>query len=878
MKAIWAMSVSLLPLFGADSSSTLFETQVRPVLASQCYGCHTHTKMGGLRLDSRDAVLKGGNSGPAIVPGDPDNSLLIQAVRRTHAKLKMPPTAKLGDREVQGLEAWVKEGAKWPETPTAAPQTAHTFWAFQPVSKPAAPNTSGTAIDRFVRAKLATQGLHQVKPADKRTLLRRVTFDLIGLPPTPAEVDAFVADHSPQAFAKVVDRLLASPHYGERWGRHWLDLARYSDGDLGASQDTPYPNAYRYRDWVIQAFNNDMPYDTFVKAQLAADLLPEKDREKLLPGLGFYALGPGDDDRVDVTGQVFLGLTVGCAKCHDHKYDPIPTRDFYSLFGVFQSSEKHEFPLAPQSVVDARKAHQDRIQKQKYAIEDFVNKHNTELSEILVHKTSRYMMAAWEHITAKADPVALAAHHKLDEVIIRRMAAYLQATGRDHKFLEPIDQALARKAPREEMQKAADNFQRFLEEIFATRHGMEDRNYVKLGGAAGVRDESTRQWTNLESLPIEKYYVWRDFASDPYKKDFFDFKGGVYFFGAKDKEIDRWLAPEWREHLDNLRAQLAQLEKDLPPPYPFLHTLKDRKKIEDAKIRIRGDAANLGEVAPRRFLQVLSKGEPAPFQHGSGRLELAERIASRDNPLFARVMVNRIWQHHFGQALVGTPSNFGQLGDKPTHPELLDYLAARFIENGWSTKSLHREILLSETYQLSSAIDEKANAVDPANKLLWRANLQKRLDAESLRDTLLMVAGKLDLTAGGPSVKPAADNYRRTVYTLVNRTKPDPELAMFDFPNPNSTAEQRMVTVGPMVRLYFMNSPFVAEQAQALSARLEKLSDDRTRIREAYRILFAREPGDPEVAIGMEYLTGKDRAWPQYVQMLLASAEFSSLN
>ncbi len=361
VSAIWIGTLVLCSAVSAGQSDDFFESHVRPVLAKNCYACHTASHMGGLQLDSRERLLKGGDDGPAILPGDPDKSLLIQAVRQIHARFKMPPQGKLADREIDDLARWVKEGALWPDTPARqTPKSAayaitpeqRSFWSFQPVRKPAIPavhdvNWPKNDIDRFVLARLEEKSLHPVRPADKRALIRRATFDLIGLPPTPEEVDAFLTDNSTAAFSKVVDRLLASPHYGERWGRFWLDLARYADGQLGASKDTPFPNAYRYRDWVVQALNEDMPYDLFVKAQIAGDLLKSARLEDLLPGLGFYALGPGDDDRVDATGQVFLGLTTGCARCHDHKFDPIPTRDFYSLLGVFYEHRSPQNTACP---------------------------------------------------------------------------------------------------------------------------------------------------------------------------------------------------------------------------------------------------------------------------------------------------------------------------------------------------------------------------------------------------------------------------------------------------------------------------------------------------------------------------------------------------
>ena len=390
-----------------------------------------------------------------------------------------------------------------------------------------------------------------------------------------------------------------------------------------------------------------------------------------------------------------------------------------------------------------------------------------------------------------------------------------------------------------------------------------------------MRDEKTRQYTNLESLDIEKYYLWRDLASEAYKKDFLDFKGGVYYFN--EKQIGRLLSAEAREYYDSLKADYAALKNSLPEQYPFLHAVRDSAKPADIHVAIRGDADNPGEVAPRRNLRILCDGEPPPFTKGSGRLELAESVADAKNPLTARVIVNRVWQLTFGQGIVRTTSNFGQLGDRPTHPELLDYLASRLVENGWSLKALQREMLLSAAYQLSTDHNEAAYAKDPDNRLLWRANLRQRIDAEELRDSLLAVAGDLDPSLYGPP-KPLTDAFnRRTIYGYVGRTAPDAMLALFDFPNPNNMSEQRTVTVGPLQRLYFLNNAFVEQQAATLAARLDGPTDQ-NKIDQAYRLLFARRPTKSETELGLDFLRRSDRAWAQYAQALLSSSEFSSVN
>ena len=693
----------------AKETGEFFETHVRPVLAKNCFACHTNSRMGGLQLDSRDHLLKGGNDGPVVVPGKPDQSVLIQAVRQTHERFKMPPGAKLKQEEIDDLAAWVKAGATWPPETAVIPPAAkgdeyrirpdqREFWSFRPVRKPAIPQVNDTKwphndIDRFVLAKLEEKRLKPVRTADKRALIRRATFNLIGLPPTPEEVEAFLNDHSANAFAKVIDRLLASPHYGERWARHWLDYARYADEKF-TRQDARLPNMYRYRDWVVQAFNDDMPYDLFVKAQIAADLLPVSNREKLLPGLGFYALTSEEqDDRVDVTTRTFLGLTVACARCHDHKYDPIPTQDFYSLQGIFKSTQYYEMPLASKDVVDAYQKVKNEIKQEKSEIDTFVQTQSKGLASMLATKTSRYMIAAWKVMTGTAPDVrAVGEQDKLDPEILERWTRYLKNPQKEHPYLKDWYAVVGRRGSLEELRKAAANFQDFVLSIYREQQQIDDRNYVKLGGAEGIKNEEKRQFTNVESLEIKKYYLWRDLASEPYTREAVKFDGGIYYFGPK--EIDRWLSGEWKEHLEARRMRLTALEASLPAQYPFLHAIRDVEHPANMRVQIRGEETNLGEEAPRRFLRILCNGEPKPFTNGSGRLELADAIANPNNPLTARVIVNRIWEADFGQGIVRSSSNFGQLGDRPSNSELLDYLAWRFLENHWSIKHLQREILL----------------------------------------------------------------------------------------------------------------------------------------------------------------------------------------
>ena len=855
-----AKSFGLLFLFGGllhaatpSNPAEFFELRVRPVLAEKCYGCHTLTKLGGLQLDSREHVLAGGKSGPAIKPGYPDASLLLQAIRQTHTTLKMPPGGKLKDEQIADIAAWVKAGAIWPDGPAKTvaykitPEQRN-FWSFRPVLEPPQPRlrnekSAPTAIDRFILAKLEQRNLTPAKPADRRTLIRRASLDLTGLPPTPEQVDAFVANKSPNAWAKVIDSLLASPRYGERWGRFWLDIARYSDDKLNPTDDEPHPNAFRYRDWVIGAFNADMPYNQFVKAQIAGDLLPEK--EKYEAGLGLYALSPEfQDDRVDATTRGFLGLTVACAQCHNHKYDPIPQTDYYSLLGIFENTQMHEVPLAPKNEVEEFRKQEARLNGKKDEIKKFVDEQSQSLAEMLAGNASTYMLSV-----AGDD-----AKTSLDTETKDKWKKYLASPEKEHPFLKAWFDA---KTP-EQRKQAAKDFEATLLKVNVEKKLVDDKNHIKLGLNPNRNDLSQ---ADLVSLDRDKFRLWEDFFSGR----------GVLHYG--DGKVDRFLAPVWKEHLDALHTEQKDIEKDQQPHYPFLQTISDKENPGKQKLWIRGDRGNPGELTPPRFVSILSPDDPKLFTKGSGRLELAEAIASETNPLTARVMANRIWQHHFGQGLVRTPSNFGEMGDRPANPELLDYLASQFVKTGWSVKQLTRMILLSAAYQQSAESNEKNAAADPENRLIWHYNRQ-RLDAESLRDGVLFISGKLDPQLGGKPEKMTDANTRRTVYGFVSRRKLDPALALFDFPNPNSTSEQRMATNVPLQRLFFMNNPWILAQSKAIAARLQG-DETAAKIDQAYRLFYQRKPTPDEKKAGLEYIRDAGpTSWPFYMQVLLSSNEF----
>jgi mono/diheme cytochrome c family protein len=888
------------------SPAEFFELRIRPVFAKNCYACHTSARMGGLELTSRQGLLQGGSSGPAIVPGDPDSSLLLKAVRRTHDRLKMPPQGALADAEIRDLESWVKGGAIWPESAagTAGPSKSYqispkqrAFWAFRPVVKPPVPQPKDAVwakndIDRFILAKLEAKGLSPGKPADKRTLLRRVYYDIIGLPPTPEEVDAFLGDNSPQAFEKIVDHLLASPHYGERWGRYWLDIARYGDDRLGGTRDDPHPNAWRYRDWVVSSLNDDMPFDKFVKAQIAGDLMEGVDRKKYVAGLGYFGLSPEfQDDRVDALTRGFLALTVACAQCHDHKYDPIPTKDFYSLQGIFTSSEMYEYPIAPETEVAAYQTKKKKLDQLERDLKDFLKKQSFQLTEILAAQTSRYLVGTSQVLAGSKRPAAeVAREQQLDPETFERWLRYLREP-KEHRYLDAWDAAIASNATSAELGKLAASFQDLVLDVTREKKEMDEYNKTAKEGAIKV-------------LGAQKAILWKDMYFSNPRPDLpylpplgIFYYGELYQYPGSEMQVVRFLQGEWKTYANWLLSEIDTVKKSLPPKYDFLNTVKDAEKPANLRVNIGGNPEKLGDEAPRRFLQILCNGEPAPFQKGSGRLELAEAIASPDNPLTARVMVNRIWHYHFGQGLVKTLSNFGFLGDKPSHPELLDWLTAHFVEDGWSVKKLHREILLSAAYALAADNVEKNFAVDPDNRLLWRAN-RRRLDAEVLRDSLLLVSGNLDLTVGGPPAwmtpnhaagrtgpEGDADKYstpeewltgrsRRAIYGYISRRRTDPTLTLFDFPTPATISEQRFVTSTPLQGLFLLNSDFMMAQAEALAKRVAGAATDAARISQAYRLLFGRDAQEEEIKLGRDFLRDKPNAWAEYTQVLLSSNEF----
>ncbi len=824
-----------------------FEKHVRPVLVDKCIQCHgPKAQRGGLRLDSRQAILKGGDSGPALVPGQPDKSLLLKAIHRD-GDLKMPPKETLPATAVEAIAAWVKLGAPWPASAPAASTISAVqlarkeHWSFRPVRRPEPPAVREashlrTPIDRFLMAKLESKGLSLSSEADRRTLIRRVTFDLIGLPPTPAEVDAFLADTRPGAWERLVDRLLASPAYGERWGRHWLDVARYADTKgYVFNEERRYPYSYTYRDYVVRALNEDLGYDQFILQQLAADQLPLGEDRQPLAAMGFLTLGRrflNDmhdiiDDRIDTVTRGLMGLTVTCARCHDHKFDPIPTRDYYSLHGVFASSfEPKDLPLiAPSDRTTGFTSFEKELQKRQTEVDSFLKKTHVEMLAAFRARIAPYLLAGsdpsrrrgrlgndelnrplamrWRNYLAAArkrhDPVltpwfAFAALPQ-DDFAAKAPALATRVAGKSEPG-KPIN-ALVAKAfsgpPPASLAEVATRYQKLFGHVDKAWHDFS----IKSPSATRLpspEEEAIRQILYGPAAPVNVPLA----------------------------EVERYLDRAQRNKLTPLRKRVEQWKATAPDAPPRAMVLNDMPSAVQPHVLVRGNPGNPGVAVPRQFLEVLSGEGRKPFAKGSGRLELARAIASKDNPLTARVMVNRIWQHHFGAGLVRTPGDFGLRGDPPSHPELLDWLATTFVESGWSVKKMHRLILLSAAYRQSSDDHVQAAAIDPENVLLWRMN-RSRLEFEPLRDSLLAIAGRLDPRLGGLPVDITQAPFppRRSIYGFIDRQNLPGLFRSFDLASPDTATPKRHATTVPQQALFLMNSPFVIEQARAFAARAD---------------------------------------------------------
>ena len=1048
-----------------------FELHIRPLLAENCYACHSSETMamGELQVDSADGLLQGGTRGPALAPGNPAASLLLKAVSYTSLELQMPPTGKLPAEEIDRLEAWIRMGAPDPRTATAAPVVeegidlaeGRQFWSFRPVRDPAPPTTPGdswarTPIDRFVLSRLADAGLQPAPDADQRTLLRRVTFDLTGLPPAPADIEAFLRDESPDAFERVVERLLASPHYGERWGRHWLDLVRWAETN-GHEFDNNKLDAWRYRDYVIEAFNSDLPYTRFVEEQIAGDLLPPRlssDGTHYVNPVasGMYWLwevlnSPTDsiqaradiiNNQIDVLTKATQGLTVACARCHDHKFDPIPTADYYSLFGILNSIQmsevcidsperREEIRAAAAEIADINREIESALrpgqalgaaalaQRLLAAAEDSEAENRPPLAGELEYALTepshplylfakaaqpsedgedfaariaalREEMAEW---SAKADRDHPLWKERGDEIYEdfeeglgkwtstgeafgsaavrgvptdRRMSGYagqaLAASfgGGSNGFVGTLTTDKFRMPARYvHVRMAGEPYSSRLREVAALRftviadehksgHAMpsgegrlrwhtiamtkergricaieiidrdrdgaiavdqivfsKDPKPPPVAGALDARVLAVAADESIQSLGdlAQAYELLANaLASDPDRSPA-DQALLAGITGQSRLEDTRQFLPAAEAATVDALTERRRQANDRIPPSTFAMSSQDWKPA-DSPIHVRGNHENPGAIAPRQFLQVIAGSDQEPFRDGSGRLELARWVASERNPLTPRVMVNRVWHHHFGRGIVASTDDFGRMGEEPSHPDLLDHLASRFVASGWSVKDLHRAIVLSSTYRTSSVESSAASESDPSNRLLSHFPV-RRLEAEAIRDSVLAVAGSLDPSVGGPSVPPHISEYqdgrgkpqsgpldgggRRSVYVQVRRNFLPPLFLAFDYPLPISAEGRRGVSAVASQALLLLNNQFVAEQAERWAQQVrEAAQEPRDRLRGMYVRAYGRPPVESEVDQLEQFLatqgdpatkaeSSADR-WADLAHAMLNTAEF----
>ena len=863
------------------AASRHFEEQVRPLLVRHCYACHGPDEAEAkLRLDFKAGWQRGGERGPAIVPGDPSASLLIRAVSYRDPSLKMPPEesgGKLSDAEIAALVTWIRGGAFDPRSGqtlvTPIEQAAARHWAFQPVAPPEVP-AGVHPIDYLIERKLAARGFETTAPADLPTLVRRLTYDLHGLPPTESQLAT-----SRETYPQLVDELLNSLRYGERWGRHWLDVARYSDakdGVLMYGDARIRPFAYTYRDYVIRAFHEDKPFDQFIREQLAADQLSLPDDSGDLAALGLLTLGrmfdrnrhDVIDDQIDVVTRGFLGLTVSCARCHDHKFDPVPTADYYSLYGIFASclepydrprigpiSEagmafETEFAAKLKEVNDQQAAHYaSTLQTARERTADYLVQVATtepDLAEtsifflsLIPEQLRPQMVRRWRELISRrafADDPVFAPWHDWTQ------NAKLQAESWRARGVEPriIDGLVARQP--HTLADVARAYGEMLVEVW------------KQGQESGM----TPDGRPLEQDPLGALMVSKE---------------SPFWFPKED--VAYYLSRQPGDAYRGLVGQLDAIAVKHPEAAPRAMVVRDTEVLVDPVIFQRGDPAARGTPVPRQFLRQLSPATRQPFTTGGGRLDLAHAIASPENPLTARVWVNRVWMHHFGEPLVENPSDFGLQTPAPVQLELLDYLAAFFMREGWSTKRLHRLIVTSQAYQRDSRITSSPGLMsqlqaDPNNTLLWRAN-RRRLDLESMRDSILAISGQLDETPFGRAVPITEPTHRRrTVYAFVERQNIPDIVRSFDFANADTSNARRVNTTVPQQALFALNSPFLLDAAKALAARLEEAPPEQ-RINRLYRLTYGRDTDPDERTLAQDFLSSQPLE--QLAHVLLISNE-----
>jgi hypothetical protein len=913
-----------------------FEKNVRPVFVKNCQMCHNaKAKTSQLDLTSAAGFLAGGASGPIFSKEHPEDSRILKAIGYEE-NLKMPPMGKLPAEDIARITEWVKMGAPWPgsdqtaaeQSPPKPPVTftaeQKSFWAFQAPKDPSPPAVKDTAwvrnaVDQFVLAKLEEKGLKPAPPADKTTLLRRATFDLTGLPPTPEQIRDFLNDQSPDAFQKVIDRLLASPQYGERWGRHWLDVARYADS-TGNDEDHRYPYAWRYRDYVIESFNQDLPYNQFVREQVAGDLLPGPDADtpnrRGIVATGFLALGAKAlaqtdkkkmlydvyDEQVDVTSRAFLGLTVACARCHNHKFDPILTKDYYALVSMFASTKDFArddtgvaellyVPLVPKQQYAIYKEHQDRMAALRTAIEaidsreqvKFVREHGQHLSDYMLVARSVY-------VDGKTTTDAAAAAN-LDEPVLKVWVHYLKEGSKAHPQLADWDNS-----SQEQLNATAAAYQKRFQARFDEWAVGLDKWQADVQAAVASK---TKPPEKPHFEPGKDQFFYEVFENGPFSFEDNEEDGKP----VKVKAIEHIRSVDAKDQIAAIQSQLSEMKASAPPEPDMACAVVEGQSV-DQKVLVRGDYNNPGEDAPKGFPTILARPTDSPIKTNSGRLELATWLAAADNPLPARVMVNRLWGWHFGEGIVRTPDNFGKMGDRPANPDLLDYLAHRFVDGGWSVKNMQRLIMLSNTYQMASDTDDRNAEADPENRLMTRFNRQ-RLEVEEVRDGVLALDGTLDPSMGGTLQKGTGTDSensanrlsldplkltRRTVYLPLRRANLPTLLNLFDFGDATTVNGKRTITNVAPQALFAMNSEFGFEHSRKLAEMLLAMPEESAgrRVEAAYLRILNRAPSSQEVDGALTYIRkyeteyGKEKpdleAWQSFCHILLSSNEFLYLD
>lgn len=924
----------------APDELEFFEKQVRPLLVEHCYECHAAgEKNGGLLLDSRDGVLKGGDTGPALLVGQPDKSLLIEAVRYKNHDLQMPPNKPLSETQVGVLVDWVKRGAPDPREATGAPTAAplkgmslddgRRFWSFQPISDPAIPAVKHTEwvrtpIDAFILNTLDKNELSPAPLANKQTLIRRASFDLIGLPPTESEVAEFLADESSDAFEKVVDRLLESPQYGVRWGRHWLDVARYADSN-GLDENLAFGNAWRYRDYVVDAFNHDKPFDRFVMEQIAGDLLPDHSLETHM-ATGFLVLGAKVlaepdrekltmdtiDEQIDTLGKAFMGMTLGCVRCHDHKFDPISQADYYAMAAIFKSTKTfgdsntgaikhwHEINFATVEEKEKLKAVDAAIAEKQKAASSFKSKVMTEIREKARAQAVEYLVQALriDLDTPLTEVATIAAPHGLHPRILHHCRRHLAFHADDPFFAKWHE--VANSTPKltgvepartQDIAKSCDDDPK--SDTPQTDKATDKASLHPVAAHYGPLFEAARKWAD-EKKKDAKLKPHDDPQVMAAHAALFDTSGFLTVPAKVGFAFDETSLAEY-----NRLAEEARVLESFSPDVPTAMSVAENKVLTSVPIHIRGSHRNLGDPIQRGFPQVMQPvgSQPILPRNSSGRLELARWLASSTHPLTARVYVNRIWRWHFGIGLVGSTENFGVLGDQPTHPELLDWLTRNFIESGWSTKDLHRLIMRSSCYQTASAhsdpvMQKRMAEVDAENKWLSTFRMQ-RLDAEQVRDSILYVAGRLDMNLGGKSVPlrnrqfvfdhtsidhTKYESLRRAIYLPIIRNNLYTMFEQFDFPDPTMpTGHRHTTTVAPQA-LLLMNSDLVMDSADALAQTIINSTEDFTgRVHALTGRLFGRAATAEELAAIQRFFdkqSDQGKAWSLVCQNLMVSNEF----